>query len=42
VRKLLKVHTQKPWSLYTPLFDQLIHNALLECSSSLKQMLLQL
>jgi len=25
-----------------PLFDELIHNALLECSSSLKQMLLQL
>jgi len=29
-------------SLYMPLFDQLIHNALMECSPSLKQMLLQL
>jgi len=32
----------EPWSLCTPLFDQLIHNALLESSPSLKQMLLQL
>jgi len=32
----------EPWSLYTPFVDQFIHNELLECSLSLKQMLLQL
>ena len=28
----------EPWSLYVPLFDQLIHNALLESSPSLNSM----
>jgi len=34
--------TDSTVSLCTPLFDQLIHSALLECIPSLKQTLLQL